>query len=177
MDAIDRVLKAMEHEEPDRVPIYEALIDNRPIYNHFKEEYVYDGMIKSISDTYEICNGDTKELTKLIIRATETRSYLKNMMRKWCGLFEKLDVDLFMVPLTGHMFFPQHVEKSSFTDEYCRNFDYKYNPEYDIELVYYRDGALKIYEDFLAAPKPDPGSTRREKYFKAMKAAEKEKQG
>ncbi len=38
MDAIDRVLKAMEHEEPDRLPTYEALIDNPLIYKHFGEE-------------------------------------------------------------------------------------------------------------------------------------------
>ena len=177
MDAIERVLKALEHEEPDKVPTYEALIDNPLIYEHFGEEYAYNGMNKSINDAYNVVNGDTEELTKLLLQATATRGYLKNMMNNWCGLFEKLGVDLFMVPLTGHIFFPQHVEKDYFTDEYGRNFDFKYNHQYDIELIYYRDGAYKSFEDYMAAPQPDPDNPRRKKYFMAMKKAEKAKQG
>ena len=40
MNARERILKAINHEEPDRVPSFELSIDNFSICKHFGEEYV-----------------------------------------------------------------------------------------------------------------------------------------
>ena len=59
MNAIERIKKTLNHEESDRVPSYEIVIDNYDVYNHFGEEYIYEGLVKSVADAYELMKGDT----------------------------------------------------------------------------------------------------------------------
>lgn len=177
MDAKERVLKTLNHEEPDRVPSFEMEIDNFDICNYFNEQYVYQGIIKSIKDTFDLYNGNTEELTKTILKATETRGFLKNTFKRQFGLYDKIGIDLFTAPLTGYIMMPTSVDETSFTDEYGRIFDLKKNPEDGMELFYYRGGNCKSFEDYEAKSQPDPDNPRRKKYFIAMKKAEQEFQG
>lgn len=39
MDARERIIKAFNHEEADKVPRFELTVDNYDVCNHFKEEY------------------------------------------------------------------------------------------------------------------------------------------
>jgi hypothetical protein len=43
MDARERVIKAISHEESDKDPSYESSIDNLKILNYYDEQYGMDG--------------------------------------------------------------------------------------------------------------------------------------
>ena len=175
MNARERILKTLDHEEPDKVPSFELSIDNLKICNHFGEEYVFQGIGKSFSDAYELFKGDTEQLTQTILMASETRRALKNSPH--LELFKKIGIDIATVPLTGYVVFPIKCDKTHFVDEYGRIFDLDKNPEDNMDIAYYRAGAFNNFEEYEAAPPLDPDNPRREKYFKAMKKYEKDTEG
>ncbi len=177
MNARERVLKALNHEEADRVPTFEIEIDNYEICHHFKEDYVYEGISKSVKKTYDLYNGDLEMLTQTFLMATESRGFLKNIYKNQFGLYDKIGIDMFACPLTGYIMMPSKIDQSSFTDEYGRIFDLKKNPEDGMELFYYREGLCKSFEDYESMEQPDPDNPRRKKYFTALKKAEKEFDG
>jgi len=177
MNARDRIRLALNFEEADRVPSFEMSIDNLKICRYFNEEYVFQGIVKSFSDTYDLYQGDTDSLTKTILMATETRSYLKNTVNKHINLYEKVGIDLALIPLTGYILFPKLCAKDHFIDEYGRIFDLRRNPSDSMDIAYYRDGAFKNIEEFEEAEALEIETPRRKKYFKAMKKKEEESQG
>ncbi len=174
MNARERVLKALNHEEPDKVPSFELSIDNLSICKNFNEEYVFQGMVKSFNDLY---SGDAEQFTKTILMATQSRSYIKTLLKKHIGLYNKVGVDMALIPYTGYILFPQHCEKDHFVDEYGRIFNVVKNPSDGMDIAYYKEGKFKDYEDFEEFPPLKPYTPRREKYFKAMKKAEKDSEG
>ena len=111
MKAIERVLAVLNHEEPDKVPSYELVIDNLEICEKYNEKYVFQGVVKSFSDTFELCKGDIELTTATILKATETRSYIRNTMNKQLNLYEKIGLDLAQVPLSGYIMFLRSVKK------------------------------------------------------------------
>ncbi len=177
MDCRERIRLALDFEESDKVPSFEMSIDNFNICKHFNEEYVFQGMVKSYSDAYDLCKGDTGVLTKTILMAMETRSYIKNTLNRHLSLFKKIGIDLTIVPFTGYILFPSICQKTYFVDEYGRIFDLRKNPSDGMDLAYYKEGYFKSFEEFESFPVLEVNTTRREKYFKAMKKAEKESQG
>ena len=146
MNARERILKTLNHEEPDKVPSFELSIDNLSICNHFGEEYVFQGIGKSFSDAYELFKGDTEQLTQTILKASETRRALKNSPH--LELFKKIGIDIATVPLTGYVVFPIKCDKTHFVDEYGRIFDLNKNPEDDMDIAYYRAGAFNTFEEY-----------------------------
>jgi len=148
MDARERILKTLDHEEPDKVPSFELSIDNLRICKHFGEDYVFQGLVKSFSDTFDLYKGDTEQMTQTILAATETRSYMKTNMQRHLGLAKKIGIDFGQIPFTGYALFPLKCDKTSFVDEYGRIFDLKTNPEDDMDIAYYRNGAFKNFEEY-----------------------------
>ncbi|MEE9379480.1 MAG: uroporphyrinogen decarboxylase family protein [Candidatus Lokiarchaeia archaeon] len=177
MNCRERIRMALDFKEPDKVPSFEMSIDNFKICEHFNEDYVFQGMVKSFNDTYDLCHGDTDSLTSTIIRATETRSYIKNTLNRHINLYRKLGIDLAIIPFTGYILFPKNCDRTFFTDEYGRIFDLRKNPSDGMDIAYYRDGAFKNFEEFEKYSHLKVKTSRREKYFKAMKKTEKESQG
>lgn len=172
MNGKERILKSLRHEEPDRVPSFELSIDNLKICNHFQENYVFQGLLDSFTQTYELCKGDINTFTRTILKATETRSYIKNTLRNHINLYRKIGIDLGIVPLTGYILFPVICNKDHFIDEFGRIFDLKRNPTDQMDIAYYRDGYFKSLEDYEAFEGLKPNNPRREKYYKAMKKEE-----
>jgi len=177
MNCRERILKTLNFEEPDRVPSFELSIDNLKICKHFNEDYVFQGMVKSYKDTYDLCQGDISTLTKTIIMATETKSYIKNTLNKHINLYEKIGIDLAIVPFSGYILFPIRCERKHFVDEYGRIFDLRRNPSDGMDIAYYRNGLFKNFEEFESFQDLEAGTPRREKFFKAMKKKEKGSQG
>jgi len=178
MDAIDRVMKSLNHEEPDRVPSYEIEVDNYDVCNHFGEEYIYEGLVKWIVDAYEIVKGDTDALTNTMLRATQTRYFLqKQCFQKHFGIFAKIGIDLVSSVLTGGLTMPIHYGKDYYIDELGKIFDLKQNPSDGMDLMYYRGGLYKNFEEYEEGIKPDPDNRRRERYFKAFKQNQNEYKG
>ncbi|NVM37095.1 MAG: hypothetical protein HWN81_15970 [Candidatus Lokiarchaeota archaeon] len=177
MNCRERIIAALNLEKPDRIPSFELSIDNLKICKHFNEDYVFQGMVKSYNDTYNLCQGDTDNLTKTIIMATETRSYIKNTLDRHINLYEKIGIDLAIVPFSGYVLFPKRCERTHFIDEYGRIFDLRKNPSDGMDIAYYRDGVFKNFEEFESFPDLEAVTPRREKYFKAMKKREKNSEG
>ncbi len=177
MNARERVLKALNHEEADRIPTFEIEIDNYEICHHFKEEYVFEGISKAVQDTYNLYDGNLEKLTQTFLAASESRGFLKNSFKKQFGLYDKIGIDMYACPLTGYILMPSKINLSSFTDEYGRIFDLKRNPEDGLELFYYREGICKTFEDYESMEQPDPDNPRRKKLFTVMKKVEKEYDG
>jgi uroporphyrinogen-III decarboxylase len=171
----------LNFEEPDRVPSFEMSIDNFKICEHFNEEYVFQGMVKSFNNTYDLSQGDKDALTKTILMATETRSYMKTTMNKHVNLYKKLGIDLAIFPFDGYILFPISCDRTRFTDEFGRVFDLVFdlrkNPSDGMDIAYYKGGAFKSFEEFESFTPLEVNTPRREKYFKAMKKTEKESQG
>ena len=177
MNSRERIRKVLNFEEPDKVPSFEMSIDNFKVCKHFNEEYVFQGMVKSFNNTYDLSQGDKDALTKTILMATETRSYMKTTMNKHVNLYKKLGIDLAIFPFDGYILFPISCDRTRFTDEFGRVFDLRKNPSDGMDIAYYKGGAFKSFEEFESFPPLEVNTPRREKYFKAMKKTEKESQG
>jgi len=134
-------------------------------------------MVKSYNDTYDLCQGDIGNLTKTIIMATETKSYIKNTLNRHINLYEKIGIDLAIVPFSGYILFPIRCERTHFIDEYGRVFDLRKNPSDGMDIAYYRNGAFKNFEEFESFQDLEADTPRREKFFKAMKKKDKDSQG
>ncbi|MFX0042460.1 MAG: uroporphyrinogen decarboxylase family protein [Candidatus Hodarchaeota archaeon] len=173
----ERICLALDFKEADKVPSFEMSIDNFNICRYYNEEYVFQGMVKSYSDTYDLCKGDIGMLTKTIIRAMETKSYIKNTLNRHLNLFKKIGIDLAIIPFTGYILYPAICQKDHFIDEYGRIFDLRKNPSDGMDLAYYKGGYFKNFEEFESFPALEVNTTRRDKYFKEMKRVEKESQG
>ncbi|MHA1723817.1 MAG: uroporphyrinogen decarboxylase family protein, partial [Promethearchaeota archaeon] len=173
MDAKKRVLMSLNNEEPDKVPSFELSIDNIKICDHYGEKYVFQGLVKSFKDTYELSNGDTEKMTSMILSATETRSYLKNALKPHVDLYRKIGIDFATVPYTGYVQFPMKCFKDYFIDEFGRIFDLKKNPSDQMDIAYYRTGAFTTFEDYEAFEPYEVNHPRREKYVKTLKKTEK----
>ncbi|MFX0105605.1 MAG: uroporphyrinogen decarboxylase family protein [Candidatus Hodarchaeota archaeon] len=177
MNSRERILTTLNHKEPDKVPSFELSIDNLKICKHFNEDYVFQGMVNSYNDIYDLCQGSISILTKTIIMATETRSYIKNTLDRHINLYEKIGIDLAIVPLSGYILFPIRCERTHFVDEYGRVFDLRKNLSDGMDIAYYRNGAFKNFEDFDLFQYLEADNTRREKIFKAMQKKDKDSQG
>lgn len=177
MKSKERVLISLRHEEPDRVPCFELSIDNLKICEYFKEKYAFHGLVDSFHQTYELTKGDIETFTNTILRATETRSYIKNTLKNHINLYRKIGIDLAIVPLTGYILFPVICHKDHFIDEYGRIFDLKRNPSDQMDIAYYKEGYFKDFEEYEAFKGLEPDDTRREKYYRAMKKEEERLEG
>ena len=82
MDAKERVLKALNHEEADRVPYWEASIDNLKICEHYGSKYGFQGVSGYIKIIYYLSFGNTKLMTKYIRAATRRKFVIKTGLKK-----------------------------------------------------------------------------------------------
>lgn len=177
MNARNRIITAMNHKEPDKVPSFELSIDNLKICEHFGEQYVFEGLIDSFHKIYELCKGDIEALSSTILQATETRSYIKNTLKQHLNLYRKIGIDMATVPFTGYILFPRICYKDYFIDEYGRVFDLKRNPSDMMDIAYYKTGYFANYEEYSEFERPKADDPRREKYYKAMKKMEQQLNG
>jgi len=169
MDAQERILKTLDHEEPDKIPSFELSIDNLTICQHYGINYYLQGISKTFSDTFNLCEGDRDRFTQTIQAAMASRSYLKNAIKNYLDLYYKAEIELVNIPLSGYYFFPIICEKDYLIDEYGRIFDLKHNPADDMDIAYYREGYFKNIKEFEGFFPLDPENPRRERMFKTMK--------
>ncbi|MEJ2296201.1 MAG: uroporphyrinogen decarboxylase family protein [Candidatus Lokiarchaeota archaeon] len=111
MDAKERILKTINHEEADYVPSFEITIDNLSIYNHFRLKYGYQGNGDLLKKTYDLMKGDTKLLKKLI----EKTSKVSDTLTPAIDLYRKMGIDLFPIYTTN---FPVFYEREGFIDDF-----------------------------------------------------------
>ena len=78
MNARERVIKTINHEEPDRVPSYEGSIDSKIILEHYGEKYGVDDLANIQKTLYNQFSGDIKLLNKYFYGVV-------GYVLVWCG--------------------------------------------------------------------------------------------
>ncbi len=170
MDAKERVLKAINHEEPDQIPSFEVSIDNLKIYTHFGLKYGYQGNGDLLKKTYDLLKGDTKFLKKFIDKSNKVSDTLTPAIE----LYMKAGVDLCPIYITN---LPVFYEREGIIDDYGRRMHFKKNPADNMDILYYMGGTFNTIEDFEQFPPMDPDDPKRETIFKNAKQIEEKYKG
>jgi len=171
MNAIERVTKTVNHEEPDRIPSFEISIDNIKIRKYYGENYGLEGAASSQKLLYNLTFGNVKVMNRIIKRFVN-RDYLINLLVSGdARLYRKIGLD---ICVAGLVLIPTTYTQIGFTDEFGRRMDYKCNPTDGMTMSYYMGGTFENFEQYQQSAKPDPDLPIREKLFRASKQVEKE---
>lgn len=171
MDAITRIRKTIGHEEPDRIPSFEAGIDNIEIRNYFGENYFLESAVSMQNLLYNLLFGNLKLLNRILSRAGNSNYAAKIAVKKGARLYKKIGLDMYSAPLC---LLPKQYIKGGFIDEFGRNMLYKTNPSDGMNMLYFMGGKIENFNQYLEFPKPDPDNPVREKIYKSSKEVEKE---
>ncbi len=166
MNAQERMLTAINHEEPDRVPTFEISIDNLEICSHFNVKYGFQGTGKLLKRMYYLLLGNKNLLTKISNKFSKPGLAVKPAME----LYKKIGLDLGSVWLG---YYPLYYDKNGFIDETGRLLHIKKNPSDNMDILYYIGGTLKDFEDYESFPPLDPDNPVRENVYKMSKEMEK----
>lgn len=169
VDAQERIVKTINHEEPDRIPSYEDTIDNLAVCNHYGEKYYIQGVEKIHKKFYYLSFGSEKIMTKLMGKLTEGKFAAKKMIKDTSDLYRKIGLDLNHVVLC---MLPIKFKKTGLVSEVGHRFEYKNNPSDGLTMAYYEGGVFSTFEDYENFPTLDPDRPLRELLFKAAKKYE-----
>lgn len=174
MNARERILKTINHEEPDRIPSFEAAIDNLSIWNYYKVNYPKQGIGKSFKRNYYLFFGSKKLLTNVYHRMAKKERTIKSNIKPIIELYNKIGIEFACVDLC---LYPKFLDKTGYIDEFGRRFDFKKNPADNMDMLYYIGGNFKDLWDYEAFPPLNPDNPRREKTFKIAKDLEEKFKG
>ncbi len=145
MDAKERMLKAINHEEADRVPSLELSIDNLRVYQHYGSKYSMQSLGPVLKMMHYLFLGNSKLVTKVLTKLMSKKSILSTAIKNTDKLYGQIGIDLTIIPLA---LFPVLFSKKGFVDEYARKMEFKKNPEDGMSIDYYTGGFLKELQDF-----------------------------
>ncbi len=171
MNAPERVLKAVNHEEPDKVPAFETTITNTALEKHYG---ISSGT--NLAEVYATLSKIGKKGMELLLKSFLNKEVVKGVMKP---LYEfhhkaKLDITLSMASL-----FPRELlEKGEgFIDEYGRilKFESYEDKQGNVTIISgYRGGIFENFEDYEAWEPPDPHWEARYINFEAGKEVQEE---
>ena len=174
MNARERVTRAINHEEPDRVPSYEGSIDNLRILNYYNESYGIDGLASIQESIFNQSSGNLNQFNNLMHQLSTGKTAAKITVEPSIRLYGKIGLDIVPITLCIH---PYKYFKNGFISEFGHRFEYKQNPSDKMHLLYYMGGSIKDFEEYERFPLPDPDNPLRENMFKASMQLEKEYNG
>lgn len=177
MDAKERVIKALNHEEPDKVPTSEGTFDNLRINKYYGEKYVFQGIGKMIRRLWYLNFKSDKRLTKFLTKWAQKKTVIKLGLKRNIDLFAKIGLDLAAAPLA---LFPTKYSKDGYIDEYGRRIVYTKNPDDGMDVGYYMGGAFETFEDyeeFYNENPMDPDAPIRERIYRISKELEAKTKG
>lgn len=170
MDAKERILKTVLHEEPDKVPSFEIAIDNLKVYEHFSLKYGYQGNGELLRKTFDLVKGDTDLLKKFIDKSSK----LADTLTPGIEVCQKAGIDLSSLYLTNY---PVEYIREGIIDDIGRVMHFKKNPADNMDILYYMGGYFQDFEDYDAFPKLDPDDPKRESVYRAGKLVEEKFKG
>ncbi len=174
MKARERVIKAINHEEPDKVPSYEGSIDNLKILKHYDEQYGIDGLATIQKIILQQSNGNLDQFNKQMHNLSRSKSTAKPVVESTIRLYKKIGIDLVPITLCIH---PYKYHNNGFISEFGHMFEFKENPTDGMHLLYYMRGTLNNFEEYESFPLPDPDDPLRENMFNAAMQIEKKYEG
>lgn len=169
MDAQERIIKTINHEEPDRVPSYDGSIDNLAICDHYGCKYPFQGAGGLLKVGYYAAFGSKKLLSVIVRRLAKRKASIRYALRPLVKLQHKIGIDLLLTPLC---LFPRYYNRKGYIDEFGRVFEFKKNPSDNMDVGYYMGGAIKDFEDYEKFPRLDPDWKMRENAYRVAKEFE-----
>ncbi|MHA1925474.1 MAG: uroporphyrinogen decarboxylase family protein [Candidatus Thorarchaeota archaeon] len=164
MDAPTRVMKALNHEEPDRVPAYEAFTNN------------------AIMKHYGVPTGDGLSASFRVLRFLPFKNRIANwavsnqkfFVRGYTDMYEflrRVKVDI-AISLFTHT--QRKIIKGGIIDEFGRIIKFEtYKPDGTV-ISAYHGGYLKSFEEYESWERPDPQDPRRLASYLAGKEVQKQ---
>jgi hypothetical protein len=148
MDAVERVLKAIHHEEPDRVPAWEAAFTNNTIAQHYGiEEGRGDfgiSLLKNVPDKMKVVN-----------QVITSKRLMKPGFKRYFQLFHRIGYDIGTCISTN---FPRIIleDSTGFVDEYGRIMKFENYQKDGTVIMGYHGGYFKSFEDYESWEPMDP---------------------
>jgi uroporphyrinogen decarboxylase len=148
MNAVERVLKTINHEEPDRVPAWESAFTNNTIAQHFGiDEGRGDfgiSLLKNVPDKMAVVN-----------QVMKSKRMMKPGFERYFQLFHKIGLDIGTCISSN---FPRLVleDASGFVDEYGRIMKFERYEKDGTVIMAYHGGYLKSFEDYESWERMDP---------------------
>ncbi|MCK5240058.1 MAG: hypothetical protein KAR33_10945 [Candidatus Thorarchaeota archaeon] len=165
MDAPTRVLKSLNHEEPDRVPAFESAFTNNTIMEHYGVPTGGGltgavGVLKYLPFKDRIANW-----------AVSNQNFLKKGMAPLYEFYRrvKLDIGLSLVTHTQ-----RKIIKGGIIDEFGRVMKWETYEGDGTVIVGYHGGHFKTFEDYESWERPDPHDPKRLAAYLAGKELQKE---
>ena len=174
MDARERVLRTIDHEEPDRIPSFETSVDNIKICEYYGEKYFIDEVVKMQRFCFNLCFRSENILNKFMHYMTKKDFAIKKGIEPWIKLYTKIGFDIYTAALCHH---PLEFKKDGWIDEFARRMTFKRNPSDSMAILYYTGGVLKHFEDYEKFPPLNPDDPLRERMYKVSKKIEQELKG
>ena len=174
LQACERIIKTIEHEEPDRVPSYEDTIDNLAVCNHYGQKYFMQGIDRLHKTFNYLSFGSKKLMTKIMSKLAEGTIAAKKIVNNVSDLYRKIGIDLNHAVLC---ILPVEFNKTGMVSELGHRFEYYKNPSDGLTMAYYKGGVFKSFEDYERFPPLDPDRLVREKIFNAAKKYENDCKG
>jgi uroporphyrinogen decarboxylase len=169
LQARERILNTIDHEEPDRVPSFETSVDNLQVCKYFGEKYFIDEVVRMQKFCYNLCFRNEKLLTRFMNFMTRKDFGIKKAIEPWIKLYTKIGFDMITSALCHH---PVIFKKDGWIDEFGRRMTFKKNPKDSMSLLYYTGGFFQNFDDYQQFPPLDPDSISREKMYKTSKKIE-----
>ncbi|KKK43808.1 MAG: Uroporphyrinogen decarboxylase [Candidatus Lokiarchaeum sp. GC14_75] len=171
MKASERVLKAINHEEPDRVPSFE-IITNNSILKHY-DISVGKGYRDGLKQLSKL--GDKGN--ELIVKGYSNYDFVKRVLEQSHEFYRRAEID---IALTLASIYPRKIltEGDGIIDEYGRimkQIVYKSKDGTETVVNEYFGGYFKDFDDYESWEQPDPYWEARLINFRAGKEIQEEK--
>lgn len=166
MNSRERILKTLNHEEPDRIPLYEGPIENLPITKEFGGSPSMQGLRKSMRMLSLIPGW-----RKLYANEMQKGNVLKMGLKRQYRFLKKVGLDLVVAPTAMLLTKCKFPTWNSYVDEFGRMFKIEtYN---GVDQAYYTGGYFATKEDYEEWGPVDPYHPVRAKLLKyALKLGE-----
>lgn len=140
MNAVERVLKTVNHEEPDRVPAFESAFTNNTIMKHY-------GIETGV--------GRVPKLPKKTLKQVwENKDLIKRGAQKYYVFHRNAGLDL--VPSLTGLFTREFLDDGKTVDEYGRIMRREIYEKDGTVINGYVGGYFKNFEDYESWEQPDP---------------------
>ncbi|KKM84256.1 hypothetical protein LCGC14_1301090 [marine sediment metagenome] len=171
MKASERVLKSINHEEPDRVPSFE-IITNNSILKHY-DISVGKGYRDGLKQLSKL--GDKGN--ELIVKGYSNYDFVKRVLEQSHEFYRRAEID---IALTLASIYPRKIltEGDGIIDEYGRimkQIVYKSKDGTETVVNEYFGGYFKDFDDYESWEQPDPYWEARLINFRAGKEIQEEK--
>jgi uroporphyrinogen decarboxylase len=163
LDAPTRVLKTLNHEEPDRVPAFESAFTNNTIMEHYG---VTPGGISGIGILKYLPFKD-----RIARWAISNQNFLANGYRNTYEFLRrvKIDIGISLVTHTQHKLI-----KGGIIDEFGRKMMWETYEKDGTVIIGYHGGIFKTFEDYESFERPDPQDPKRLAAYRAGKEVQEE---